>query len=420
MSADEAAIAAGHVTQGYEPVADIFRSADFGSGGGAFAAWVDGRMVVDLWGGQAAAGKSWSRDTLTTLFSASKPLATLCAMLLVDRGELDLDTPVATYWPEFAQAGKESILVKHFLNHTAGMVALPDADSLIAPDGTGADNLDAIEARLASTKPQWEPGTKNAYHGLTFGWLVGALVRRISGKSLGTFFQDEISVPFDLEFWIGTPDEVQKRVADLYPVSFDTFRPDDIWFGELLSREKPDSIIVAGQIPWNGSSMIAQAIEFFGSPIGRRSENASAGASGNARALSGMYQMLLDVGKPGKKQFVCPETLATFTSESSYTVHAGWPTDQDMVTPSGTVVPPMRERWALGFQLNKEKGITFPYDFGPESTSFGHGGMGGQIGFADAKAQVAVGFVRNHHSLSWEQSDRLVEAVYACAGKSTQ
>ena len=183
-----------------------------GDTGGSVAVFVDGEPVVDVWGGFADADRTvpWQQDTIVLVYSVTKTMTALCALILADRGELDLDAPVSRYWPEFAAAGKEKVLVRHLLGHTAG---LPHWDGPVAEiyDWTAAT------ARLAATAPLWEPGTDAGYHSLTQGFLVGEVVRRITGRSLGAFFAAEVAGPLGADFHIGLSAEHDHRVARTVP-----------------------------------------------------------------------------------------------------------------------------------------------------------------------------------------------------------
>ena len=185
---------------------------DAGDVGGSVAVFVDGDAVVDVWGGFADAGRTrpWQRDTIVNVHSVTKTMTSLCALVLVDRGELDLDAPVARYWPEFAAAGKDGVLVRHVLSHTAG---LPDWD------GTIEELYDwpAATARLAAQAPLWEPGSAAGYHSLTQGFLVGEVIRRITGETVGAFFAAEVAGPLGADFSIGLAAEHDHRVALAVP-----------------------------------------------------------------------------------------------------------------------------------------------------------------------------------------------------------
>jgi len=172
----------------------------FGEVGAAVAVTIDGTPVVDLWGGvvNKDTHRPWERDTLVTVYSTTKGMTAICAHRLVDQGLLDLEVPVAQYWPEFAQAGKAEIPVHMLLSHRVG---LPTVSQKL-PDGAVYE-WETMTDALARQKPFWEPGTRHGYHGLTYGWLVGEVVRRISGKSLGRFFRDEVAEPLGLDFHIG-------------------------------------------------------------------------------------------------------------------------------------------------------------------------------------------------------------------------
>ena len=202
--------AQGFVAPGFEPVAEEFERnfterADVGAG---FAAMQDGRMVVDLWGGEAAPGRAWSTDTLQLIYSGTKGLVAACVLKLIEQGKLALDDRLASYWPEFAQHGKHTVRVRHVVSHGAGLPG-------IAADLTEADwaDYETMEQLLAAQPLATDPDAFHAYHALTIGWLVGALVRRIDGRTLGRFFAEEFAAPLGLEAWIGLPETLEPRVG---------------------------------------------------------------------------------------------------------------------------------------------------------------------------------------------------------------
>jgi len=192
----------GLVEPGFEGVRDAFAHnfVEHGEVGAGYALYVDGELVVDIWGGTAdvKAGTPYTDDSLQLVFSTTKGATAACANLLAQRGELDVDAPVAEYWPEFAQHGKAHIPVRWLLCHKAG---LPTIDAVLTARDVFA--WDPVIHALEVQEPYWEPGTAHGYHAITYGYLVGEVVRRISGKSLGTFWHDEIAEPLGLEFWIG-------------------------------------------------------------------------------------------------------------------------------------------------------------------------------------------------------------------------
>ena len=204
----------GTVAPGYEDVRDAFRDnfIRYDEKGAACAAYVDGRKVVDLWGGEAdhTTGRPWTEDTLSVIWSATKGAVGTLVNLLAARGQLDLDAPVARYWPEFARHGKGDITVRMVLSHQAGLPVIDEAmsyDELLA--------VDPVAERLAGQTPIWEPGTNHGYHAFTSGFLLGEIVRRATGRRLGRLFADEVAAPLGLDFWIGLPPEHEGRVARL-------------------------------------------------------------------------------------------------------------------------------------------------------------------------------------------------------------
>ena len=200
---------------GWQPVADAFaRNFEFGEVGAACCIEVDGRPTVDLVGGHARSGVSdaWRRDTLAVVFSTTKGATAACANVLVARGRLDPDAPVARYWPEFAANGKQHVLVRHVLSHSSGL-------PVVEGDFTLDESLAwaPIVEQLARQAPRWAPGTQVGYHMRTYGWLVGELVRRITGMTIGAFFRAELGDPLGLDWWIGLPLPEEPRVAPIIP-----------------------------------------------------------------------------------------------------------------------------------------------------------------------------------------------------------
>src|SRR5579859_4625802 len=200
----------------FSAVRDAF-AANLTSGadvGACFAATLEGELVVDLWGGFAdeARTRPWEKDTIVNVYSTTKTMTGLTALLLADRGELDFDAPVAKYWPEFAANGKANVKVSHLMSHSAGLSGWKEPVTL-----EDLYDWDKVCALLAAQAPYWEPGTASGYHALTQGYLIGEVVRRITGKSLGTVFREEIAEPLGADFHIGLPASEDARVADLIP-----------------------------------------------------------------------------------------------------------------------------------------------------------------------------------------------------------
>ena len=395
----------GSVAAGFDRVGEAFSRIDFGRGGAAFSAYVEGRRVVDLWGGEAAPGVPWQRDTLTTAFSATKGVAAACLLVLQDRGLLDVESPVARYWPEYAQAGKEATLVRHVLNHTSGLLWFEDPGSLLDWSGRGWDDYDEIARRIAATPPAWEPGTCIGYHAISVGWLCQELVRRITGRTLGTFLDEEIARPLGLSVFIGTPAAEQQRLARTY---MEPPTPDDpalvalqARFRELLSD--PALPLAQAAISMEGGA-IYENMGFFNLPAVRAAEIPAANGSMDARGLARLYACLAEGGALDGVRIASPASINLFGTKS-------FSAPSSIARLSGLPVEEVPMRYALGFEGDFGE-TPKPWRFGPTVEAFGHLGAGGQIGFADPVRRVSVGFLRSDGD-EWQASTALVEALYA-------
>ena len=407
----------GTTAPGFGAVERVLAEADLGVGGAAFAAYVDGQQVVDLWTGDAGSGEPWAKDTLTTMMSTTKGVAATCALVLHDRGLLDVEAPVAQYWPEYAQAGKERTTVRQVLDHTCGMLCFADPGSLLDWTGHGWDDYDQIARRIAASPPAWEPGTRIGYHAISIGWLLQELVRRIDGRSLGRFFADEIAGPLGLELYIGTPEDVQPRLAEVIGASVPkdaslasrgaqraTAAAGRLLVGKILSP--PGSPLFQAMISMHGRGVMTDLPSFVNRPEVRALEIPSANASGDARSLARMYAALAGGGALDGTSLVAPASVELFRTPSSKGRTALMPS----WLPTALTGPPMS--YALGYEGDFAHPVGSTR-FGPTLESFGHLGAGGQIGFADPVRKVAVGFLRNSLA-DWSVSTRLVKALYAC------
>lgn len=383
----------GEVAAGYDPVRKAFQAnfESHGELGAGFCLYRDGRKVVDLWGGVANAetGEEWDRDTLQLVFSTTKGATAICALRLAERGELDLDAPVAEYWPEFKAGGKELIPVRWLLSHRSG---LPIIDQKLRP----ADALDwpTITAALAAQRPVWEPGTAHGYHALTYGWLVGEVVRRIDGRSLGQFFADEVATPLGMDFWIGLPEDEEPRVSRLSqaaPISI----PEGVDLESLPQevREMAEVFLDPNSLSMRALNITDPAID-WNAPSTHRAEVPAANGICTARALARMYAST--IGEVDGFRVLSPETVV----EATETQCEG--RDQILLIPT---------RFGLGFMLNSA--------FSPllGSRSFGHAGAGGSLGFADPDSGVGFGYVMNQMQQNLAGDPRtigLIAAVREC------
>ncbi|WP_171117188.1 MULTISPECIES: serine hydrolase domain-containing protein [Streptomyces] len=352
--------------------------------GAAVTVVVDGVTVVDLWGGWAdpARTRPWERDTLVNVWSTSKGPVALCAHILADRGLLDLDAPVATYWPEFAAAGKESVLVRHLLSHRAGLSGLREPHSF-------ADLCDweVTTRRLAAMEPWWEPGTRSGYHALTYGHLVGEVVRRVSGLLPGAFLEREVTGPLGVDFTIGLPEKDAVRAAELTHRRVSPSTEQAAIFSQLAP-----AAVAALTNPAVGA---AEA----NTPEWRAAEIPAANGHGTARAVAALYGILAGRGSYGGRRVLSPEAAER--------VRAGQGSRRDLVLGVGLG----RDTEAgLGLWLSGPHG-----SYGPNPRAFGHDGFGGSCGLADPEAGVSLGYVMNRmgpHIADDPRKMALVNALY--------
>ncbi|MFJ7012539.1 serine hydrolase domain-containing protein [Streptomyces albogriseolus] len=346
--------------------------------GASIAVTVDGRPVVDLWGGWADQEQvtPWRRDTITNVWSCTKTVTSLAALVLVERGLLDLDAPVARYWPQFAAQGKEGVRVRHLLSHTSGV-------SGWERPVTVADVLDvpASTARLAAQTPWWPPGTASGYHLLNYGHLVGELVRRIDGRTLGRFVAEEITGPLGADFHIGLPDHEFDRVADVLP-------------------PPPRPVGLAGADP-DGVAM-----KTFTGPMGgadeswhpewRRAEIGAANGHGNARSLARIHSVI-----------ACGGTLDGVRLLSSRTIDAIFQQQSD----GPDLVLGAHLRFGIGFGLPSP---AVPYL--PQGRICFWTGWGGSVVVIDTERRAAIAYVMNRMGagqLGSARTAQYIEAAFA-------
>ena len=379
----------GRVDARFARVRDEFARnfAERGELGASLCAFVDGQRVVDLWGGFAdpARERPWREDTLVMVHSATKGAAALCAHRLAANGALDVDAPVARYWPEFAAAGKERIPVRWLLNHRAGLAAI---DRPLRAEA-GLDWNTMVDA-LAQQAPNWEPGARHGYHAITFGWLVVEVVRRISGRSLGRFFRDEFAAPLGLDFWIGLPASEEPRAARLAPPP--ATDPHDAFGAALLDHRS-----LTRRAFMNPSTLFFAGGADFARRL-RAAEIPAANGMANGRGLAGLYAPFAS----GGARFVDADTLVRMTTPESE--------GPDAILVHST-------RFTQGFMKSIEGGPLHRARLGPNPSAFGHVGAGGSLGMADPTARVAIGYAMNRMGpglLLNERGQALVDAIYDC------
>ena len=354
--------------------------------GAAVAATLDGKPIIDLWGGYADKAKTrpWTRDTLVNVYSTTKGLAAICAHRLVDQGLLDLDAPVAKYWPEFAQAGKDKIPVNFLLSHRAG---LPAVRKQLPMDAYF--NWNVMCSALAAQEPWWDPGTKHGYHAITFGHLIGEVIRRITGKSPGTYFRDELALPLGLDFHIGLDAKHDERVANLIAAPLPAPGEPNI-FAEIM--KDPESVTAKAFMnpPLMGKPGLVNSREWRGAEI------PAANGHGTARSLAKLYGALARGGELDGVRVMSPKEIAQCSVEQA----SGPDTCLFINT-----------RFSLGFMMSQPGA-----SLGPNPKSFGHPGAGGSLGYADPDAKIGFGYTMNKMLTSLlidPRATALIDAVYA-------
>ncbi len=380
----------GFCDERFETVKKLFAE-NFESGldiGASLAATLNGKFVIDLWAGYKDAAKTqlWEEDTIVNVYSTTKVMAAICTLMLVDRGQLDLDTPVAKYWPEFAQNGKQDIPVRYLLSHTAGLPGFKKQFAL-----QGLYDWDFCASDIAEQKPWWEPGTKSGYHMITFGFLLGELVRRTTGKTIGQFFQEEIAKPLKADFYIGLPEEHDRRVADLIPpklsllfkiVTSKVFRKLLAWHPlvQVVSKPKQSSV----------KDFVAESK----TRAWRAAEIPSSNGHGNARSLARVGAAIACGGELEGVRLLSESTIKKALEEQA--------SGKDYVLRA-----PLR--FGLGFGLPSESRPL------PNPRTLYWGGMGGSIAVMDLDAKVSFGYAMNKMLIGAEEDlrqERFLDTLY--------
>ena len=362
----------------FSPVRAAFED-NFSQGkelGACVAVTLDGEPVVDLWGGDAdSQGNPWLEDTLVNVYSTTKTMAALCVLMLADRKALKLSDPVAHYWPEFAQAGKDDVTVAHVMAHSAGLAGfdppLEQIEELYDWDG--------ICQHLAAQTPWWEPGSQSGYHAVTQGYLQGEIVRRVTGRSLGTFFREEVTEPLGADFHIGLDPSHDHRVGELQP-------PTD---GPGSEAAEPGSVLSK---TFAGAQLTA--LEPRGEAW-RRAEIPAAGGIGHARAVARIHSALACGGEVEGIRLLSEEGVNTILAEQIRGI--------DLVFGVPMV-------FGMGFGLND---ASFPIS--PNPRSFFWGGWGGSLAIIDLDARVSIAYVMNRMEANLMGDPRgasIAQAVY--------
>jgi CubicO group peptidase (beta-lactamase class C family) len=345
--------------------------------GSCFAVYKDGNPLVDLWGGFQDKDKTkpWQKDNLITVYSTTKGVAAFCIALAMEKGLLKYEEKVSTYWPEFASNGKEDITVGMLMSHQAG---------ICSPETRNVDdyyNQNLMAEKLAGMTPIWEPGTASGYHSMTFGWLTSELILRLTGKSLGTFFREEVGDRHDVDFFIGLPESEDHRVAELVP--FDIVRNENSEQQVELTDAQKSQRNSAGTLGIQNTKAWRQA------------EIPSANGQGNAGGLAKLYSLI--VPEDNSLKLLKDDTVNQMTT---------------MQIEGRDLVLAVQVRWGVGFILNKHKVI-----YGPIEGAFGHSGYGGSCAFGDPENKIGVSYVMNRMLDNFNADGRsieLINATYDC------
>lgn len=396
----EAAPIQGYCADAFAEVGEEFRRNFSARGelGASVCVKLGGKTLVDLWGGYADEGRTqaWNEDTVCLVFSCTKGAVSIAAHMLAISGDLDLDAPVTTYWPEFGAAGKETVLVRHLLSHQAGLPAIR------TPLDPGAFyDWDHMIKVLAAEEPFWRPGSAHGYHGLTFGFLVGEVIRRVSGQTVGQFLRTEVSEPLGLDLQLGTPASDHARVSHVNgmvppapgePVS------------QYLVKAMTEPTSMQALMMLNTGGYLVP--EEWDSPAALQAEIPATGIVANARGLAELYSALVHDRKIGRVEFSWEDIVGMGAVQSAVV-------EDIMLFAPG--------RWTLGFT----KGATSPRGVEPPARTvlsedaFGHTGHGGSIGFCDPVADLGFSYVMNQMDPDLGVSAKaqsLIDATYRALG----
>ena len=366
----------GFVVNGFERVQDAFAEAQVSDVGGAqLCVYHQGEQVVDLWCGQDDGnGRQFDADTITVLMSSTKAMTATAAHILVERGLLDLNAPVSKYWPEFAANGKADIPIAYLLSHKAGLSTFPP-DSHIGV----AELLDQARCSqaLASMEPLWTPGTAFAYHGFTFGYLVGEVIRRVSGRTIGRFFDEEIARPLDLDLWLGLPEIQEGRVSKVFSTLPEVPKEQQLAMLQSFGIDINERLV---QWTMDGALDSETINNTLNSRAGHQAEIPAGNGIGNARSLAKMYAAM--IGEIDGVRLLQPASVNLLRTPQTDTLTSPAPFDK--------LPMPHPLRFALGYELNRSGAPTLG------DGSFGHTGAGGRIGFAHPESGTAVAYVCNN------------------------
>ncbi|HVV74809.1 MAG TPA: serine hydrolase domain-containing protein [Mycobacteriales bacterium] len=405
------------VAPGYEAVADAFTAGagTLGYGGGAYCAYVGGKPVIDVWAGMARPDVPWQSDTRSVLMSSTKGYAVMCMQILVDRGRIDVEAPVADYWPEFAANGKAVTTVRHLLMHTAGVIGFDGMNQIARLDASGWDDYDALATGLAAAAPAYPPGTKHCYHALTIGWLLAELVRRVDGRTIGRFFADELAGPLGLDVSIGTSAADLERVAQVRTMRFDHMprpmrRAQDAY---LAAARNPATLLGRAFLGDGTRSGIDELELLFNSGSVLGAEFPAGGGTATARAMARAWAAMAQGGELDGARVLSEGIVDAWSHVVSR--------EPDILM-NGVLNGPLAKLAVepaprtLGYIGNIRRAGA-GWRFGPSPDAYGSEGLGGQYGYCDPLSDIAVGFIRSEMAVIEVLQPQVTTALYECAAR---
>ena len=349
----------GHCAPGFESVKDTFHEnfVTLGDVGASFAAFRDGECVVDLWGGFRDAAKTtpWGQNTLPNVWSTTKGPTAICCARLVDQGRMSYADAVTAHWPEFGAQGKDKVTIGQLLSHQSGLSGLREPTAV-----EDYYDHDRLVSRLANQEPLWPPGTQSGYHAITYGHLAGEVVKRVTGKSLGTYFREEIAEPFGIDFHIGLPDSEEHRIAEMIPSDGPTPSFEEISDTEIKKLTFTNPALD----PMSPNDRAWRAAEIPG-----------AGGRGSAYGIAKLFGILANGGSQQGKQLLSADGIKAMST---------------LQIENEDAVLGLPVRWGAGVLLNTEWG-----EYGPNMSAFGHSGWGGSFGSADPETRTSMSYVMN-------------------------
>lgn len=371
----------GHCDPKFQSIADMMAE-NIATGkeiGASLYLNLDGEEVIDLWGGwrELEHVSPWDEHTVVNVFSGSKPITSLAVLMLVDRGLIDVDAPVATYWPEFARNGKENVLVRHIMSHTAGLPAwLPPFSFDEAVD------TERSTGRLAEQAPWWEPGTRGSYHASTFGHLMAELVRRVTGEPLRKFIDEEIAMPLGADFYLGLRDDQFDRAATVYPAKDASKSVPPRQDAESAGEPTEEEIISRRTREGSFSGTLGDEYTVFNSPEWRRTEFAGSSGHANAKGLGRGMAVLANGGMSGGTKLLSQDTIDLIFREQANGIDAYY-------------MKPIH--WGIGYALApaeiRERG-PLPFLRPGARTCYWYG-TGGSVALADLEKKLSFGYAMN-------------------------